>query len=65
MGTVTADFVDSHENTQDDPKGAKDEKSDSKADLLVRRPIVNGVGSVHHDILVGYREGMFNVHGYS
>lgn len=61
MGSVTADSVVGHEDTQDDPKRAKDEKRHSKADLLKRRPIVNGVGGVHQDVLVGYGEGMVYV----
>ena len=61
MGSVTANSVVGHEDTQDDPKRAKDEESHSEADLLERRPIVNGVGCFHHDILVGNREGMVYV----
>ena len=61
MGSVTANSVVDHEDTQDDPKRAKDEKSYSEADLLERRAIVNGVGCLHHDVLVGYREGMVYV----
>ncbi|OMO77054.1 hypothetical protein CCACVL1_15220 [Corchorus capsularis] len=58
MGSVTADFVVGHEDTQDDPKRSKDEKGDGEADLLERRAIVDGVGCLHHDILVGDGEGM-------
>ncbi|KAK9029530.1 hypothetical protein V6N11_026643 [Hibiscus sabdariffa] len=58
MGSVTADFVDGHEDAQDDPEGAEDEKGDGKADLLVGRAVVNGVGIVHHDILIGNGEGV-------
>ncbi|KAH1107926.1 hypothetical protein J1N35_011694 [Gossypium stocksii] len=61
MGSVTANSVVGHEETQYDPKRAKDEKRHSEADLLERRPIVNGVGGVHQDILVGYGEGMVYV----
>ncbi|KAL4295628.1 hypothetical protein GQ457_12G025220 [Hibiscus cannabinus] len=65
MGSVTADSVDGHEDAQDDPEGAEDEKSDGKADLLVGRAVVNGVGIVHHDILIGYGEGVLYVHCYT
>lgn len=61
MASVTADSVIGHEATQDDPESAEDEKSDGEADLLERRPIVNGVGCIHHDVLVGYGEGMVYV----
>lgn len=61
MASVTADFVVGHEGTQDNPKCPKDKKSNSEADLLERRPIVNSVGCLHHDVLVRYREGMVYV----
>ncbi|KAL4283313.1 hypothetical protein GQ457_16G005530 [Hibiscus cannabinus] len=65
MGSVAADSVDGHEDAQDDAEGAENEKSDGEADLLVGRAVVDGVRIVHHDILVGYREGCRSGIGFS
>ncbi|KAK8695331.1 hypothetical protein V6N13_000496 [Hibiscus sabdariffa] len=62
MGSVAADSVDGHEDAQNDAEGAENEKSDGEADLLVGRAVVDGVRIVHHDILVGYGEGVLYVH---
>lgn len=61
VSSVAADAVVGHEGADDDAQGSEDEEGDGESDLLDGRLVMNGVGSLHHDILVRYRESVIHV----
>lgn len=61
MSCVAANSVVGHDDSDDDAKGAEDEEGEGEGDLLDGRAVADGVGSIHHDILVGDGEGVVNV----
>lgn len=61
VGSVAADPVRGHEDADDDSKGAEDEEGDGEADLLDRRPVLDDVRGLHHDVVVRDRERVVHV----
>lgn len=65
MSSVAANTVASHENSEDNAEGAEDEKRNGERDLLDGRSIVDGVRSLHHNVLVRYRECVIHISHFS
>lgn len=61
MSTVAADFIGGHEDAEDDPDSAENQKGNGEGDLLDGRSIVDGVGRLHHDVLIGNRESVIYI----
>lgn len=50
--TITADLMGGHEDAEGDEDDAEDEEGNGESDLLDGSPVVNGVGSLHHNVLI-------------
>lgn len=61
MGAVAADFIDGHEDTDDDGERAENKESEGERYLLNRRSVVDDVGRFHQIVIVRNRKGVIHI----